>query len=50
MTLSQIRRASYTVGRVLGDVQAARSPSTAMRRVVRKSAWRTFGRLMRKVG
>lgn len=50
MTLSKIRRSLYRSASLLGDAQAARSPSTAIRRVARKTAWRSFGRLMRRVG
>jgi hypothetical protein len=56
MRISSVRRMLYRSGSVLGDIQAAErsietgSPKPLVRRVVRKYAWRTFGKAMRKGG
>jgi len=54
--IGKARRGLYGWGRILGDVRAversAKSGSAApiARRIVRKSAWRTVGKLMRRSG
>jgi len=56
MKISTIRRMLYRSGSIRGDPQAAErsietgSPKPLVRRVARKYAWRTFGRVMRKGG
>lgn len=54
--IAALRRLLYRSGSVLGDVEAVErsvetgSPAPLARRVVRKYAWRTFGKAMRKGG
>jgi len=49
--INKIRRALYRTNSVLGDANAiSRGPGpTAKRFLVRKPAWRTFSKFMRKV-
>lgn len=48
MSVASTRRACYRVASFLGDVQAVRHPRRLPKRILRKFAWRRFGRLMRK--
>lgn len=56
MKISTARRMLYRSGSILGDVQAVEcsietgSPKPLVRRVARKTAWRTVGWAMRKGG
>jgi nuclear transport factor 2 (NTF2) superfamily protein len=49
--MSKFRSSLYRGGSVLGDVEAwtSGSPSKVAKRYARKSIWRAFGRIMRKL-
>ena len=49
--MSQFRRNLYRGGAVLGDVEAwaSGSPTKIAKRYARKSIWRAFGQVMRKL-
>lgn len=48
--ISKIRRGAYRLGRLLGDVQAARKgPIGIVKREERRFVWRTFSRLFRRL-
>lgn len=50
MNLSSLRRGSYRLGSVLGDLSAARrGPSAYGRRIARKGLYRAQGRATRSV-
>lgn len=49
-TLRSVRSGLYRGASLLGDVNAARSPSTAIRRVARKGLWRTVSRALGRLG
>ena len=50
MKFWRLRRDAYTIGRILGDVQAVRKgPAAIVKREERKWLGRWFARLLRKV-
>lgn len=48
MTKLKLRNSLYKAARLLGDAQAMTSPARLTKRLVRKSLWKTFAKLMNK--
>lgn len=46
-----MRSTLYRIARLMGDLNAlSRGPAAILKRLVRKQAWKTFARLMRRAG